>query len=163
MAFCLRCGAPLAPRLLEGRERAACTRCDWIHYLNPVPAAGAIVRLEEGIVLVRRAAPPRVGDWCLPAGFEEVDETPEEACVRETREETGLEVVVTGLHGLYYGRDDPRYRVILAVYDTQVRGGTLKAGDDAQEARPFDLDRLPSNIAFENHRKVLEGLGSRAS
>ena len=163
MGFCLRCGAPLAERTLEGRTREACTRCSWVRYVNPVPAAAAIVPLEGGIVLVRRALEPRAGAWCLPAGFEEADESPEEACVRETREETGLEVSVTRLHGLYYGRDDPRTRVVLAVYETAVTGGTLKAGDDASEARAFDLARLPAAIAFENHRRVLAGLSGRAA
>ena len=156
--FCLDCGGALEARPLEGREREVCGGCGWVRYVNPVPAAAAIVRLDGGVVLVKRAVEPRQGAWCLPAGFEEADESPEEACVRETREETGLEVEIENLHGLYFGRDDPRCRVVLAVFDTRVVGGTLKAGDDALEARAFDLARLPDDVAFENHRRVLSDL-----
>ncbi len=162
MAFCLRCASPLTERHLDGRRREACDGCGWIRYVNPVPAAAAVVPFEGGVVLVRRALDPKAGDWCLPAGFEENDESPEEACVRETLEETGLEVAVTRLRGLYYGQDDPRTRVVLAVYDTVVQGGSLRGGDDALEARTFPLDRLPANIAFENHRRVLSELKARA-
>ena len=158
MAFCLPCGSPLAERPLEGRLREVCGRCGWVRYVNPVPAAAAIVRMDGGVVLVLRALDPRAGDWCLPSGFQESDESPEEACVRETREETGLEVEIESLHGLYFGRDDPRCRVVLAVYATKVVGGRLKAGDDALEARAFDLARLPDDVAFENHRRVLADL-----
>ena len=161
MGFCLRCGAPLAPRPDAGRTRAACTRCDWIRYENPIPAAAAIVHLPAGVVLVKRALDPRAGAWCLPAGFQEFDESPEEACARETLEETGLEVKVGRLHGLYYGKDDPRTRVVLAVFDTEVVGGVMKAGDDASEVAAFDLGRLPADIAFENHRRVLADLRAR--
>ncbi len=158
MAFCLPCGSPLEARQLEGRLREICSRCGWVRYVNPVPAAAAIVRLDSGVVLVKRALDPGAGDWCLPAGFQEDDESSEEACVRETLEETGLRVAVRRLHGLYFGKDDPRCRVVLAVYDTEVLGGTLQGGDDALEARVFPLDALPANVAFANHRRVLADL-----
>ena len=161
MGFCLPCVNPLAERVVEGRRRETCPRCGWIRYVNPVPAAAAIVRLDGGVVLVLRALDPRAGDWCLPAGFQEDDESPEEACVRETLEETGLAVVVRRLHGLYFGKDDPRCRVVLAVYDTEVKGGKLQAGDDARDARVFRLDALPPNVAFANHRRVLDDLRGR--
>ena len=162
MAFCLRCGAPLAERAEGDRQREACTRCDWIHYRNPVPAAAAIVPWNGGVLLVLRSFEPAAGAWCLHVGFQEIDESLEEACMRETREETGMDVSVTRLHGLYDGRDDPRNRVVLAVYETEVRGGKLQAGDDAREVRAFDLSRLPESIAFQNHRRVLADLRARA-
>ena len=162
MAFCMRCGSPLAERALDGRLREACARCDWVHYRNPVPAASAVVPWDGGVVQVLRAVEPRAGTWCLPSGFQEDDESPEEACVRETREETGLEVRVSRLQGLHFVRDDPRNRVVLAVYETEVTGGALRAGDDAHEARAFDLGRLPEDIAFQSHRRVLADLRARA-
>lgn len=163
MAFCLDCGGVLAERPLEGRRREVCPSCGWIRYRNPIPAAAGIVTLEGGVVLVQRAVEPRIGDWCLPAGFQEIDESLEETCVREVREETGLEVRVTRLHGLFDATDDPRHRVVLAVYETEVVGGTLASGDDARDVRAFDLDRLPAAIAFHHHRRVLAGLRGRAA
>ena len=158
MSFCLPCGGPLTERMLEGRRREACARCGWIRYVNPIPAAAGIVRMDGGVVLVLRALEPKAGEWCLPAGFQEGDESPEEACARETLEETGLEVAVRRLHGLYDAKDDPRCRVVLAVFETEVIGGSLKGGDDALEARVFRLDALPPNVAFSSHRRVLAEL-----
>lgn len=158
-SHCLQCGGVLAARPLDGRTREACPRCGWVRYVNPVPAVAAVVRLEGGVLLVKRAVDPRAGWWCLPAGFEEVDESPEEACVRETREETGLEVRVRRLQGVYYGADDPRARVVLIVYEAEAVGGRLAAGDDATDARVFPLGALPPDIAFANHRRALAERG----
>jgi len=155
--FCPRCGGPLRSRQVAGRRRQACTRCDFIHYDNPVPAVAAIVPRGDRIVLVRRAEEPRRGDWCLPAGFLEQDETPEECAVRETREETGLDIRVTELFGVDIGRDDPRTRVVLIIYLAELLGGEMRAGDDASEAGWFGPGELPERIAFATHRRAIAG------
>lgn len=88
-----------------------CERCGWRWYSNPRPAAGAVVELrsvapdgEEGepfMLLLRRAVEPGLGRWDLPAGYLEPHESPEQAALRETREEAGLEVELVRLIGTY--------------------------------------------------------------
>jgi len=155
--FCPRCGGSLEIRPVGDRRRLVCSRCDFIHYRNPVPAVAVIIPRGERIVLVRRAEEPRRGDWCLPAGFLELDEMPEECAVRETREETGLEIRVTELFGVDIGRDDPRTRVVLIIYLAELLGGELQAGDDASEAGWFGPGGLPQRIAFATHRRAIAG------
>lgn len=160
--FCPRCATPLERFDEHGTIRMACPACGWIHYRNPVPAAGVILARGSEVLLVKRRFDPRAGAWCLPAGFMEYGETPERCAVRETAEETGLEVRLTGLFGVYAGRDDPRTRAVLVLYTAERTGGRLRPGDDAIEAKWFRGNRLPRAIAFAAHRQALaEFLASR--
>jgi len=159
--YCPRCATALEPRDEHGTLRPTCPSCGFIWYRNPVPAAG-ILMVEEGrVLLVRRKFEPRAGDWCLPAGFMEAGETPEQTAVRELREETGLGASLTGLFGVYAGFDDPRVRAVLILYRAERDGGTLVPGDDATEAEWFPLDALPPAIAFAAHRQALAELRER--
>ncbi|MGE5692530.1 MAG: NUDIX domain-containing protein [Candidatus Zixiibacteriota bacterium] len=153
--FCPRCGGELKPLDLGGQERRVCPKADFVQYRNPVPAVGAFVRKNSGLLLVLRKYPPRAGLWTLPAGFMEYDEAPEETAVREVKEETGLDVAVQKLFSVYRAGDDPRTRVVLILYEVEIVGGKLKPGDDALKAEFFPLDGLPEDIAFSAHRRAL--------
>jgi 8-oxo-dGTP diphosphatase len=153
--FCPRCGGPLNPRQMDGRKRLVCSRCGFVFYRNPVPAVAVIIPGGGRIVLVRRAEDPRRGDWCLPAGFMELDETPEECAVREVKEETGLDIRVTELFGVDIGRDDPRNQVVLIIFLAELTGGEMRAGDDASEVAWYGPGQLPGRIAFATHRRAL--------
>lgn len=145
----------MAMRDEHGRRRATCPACGFIHYRNPVPAAGVILPGSGGVLMVKRKYDPAAGAWCLPAGFIEYGETPERCAVRELREETGIGARLTGLFGVYAGLDDPRARTVLILYRAERTGGRLRPGDDAVEARYFAPGRLPRWIAFASHRRAL--------
>jgi ADP-ribose pyrophosphatase YjhB (NUDIX family) len=153
--FCPRCATPLQPVDDHGTDRPTCPACGFIHYRNPAPATGAIVARGDEVLLVRRRYAPRAGAWCLPSGFMEYGETPEQCVVRELREETGLKGRVTGLVGVYAGRDDPRVRAVLVVYAVRRMGGTLTPGDDATDARFFTRRSVPKRLAFHAHEAAI--------
>jgi ADP-ribose pyrophosphatase YjhB (NUDIX family) len=96
----------------------------------------------------------------LPTGFIEWDEDIEETAVREAREETGLEVRLTGVFAVHNGILPPDQPVVVIFYAAEELGGELRAGDDAARVGFFDLDDLPGPIAFAAHRKVLRALGA---
>jgi 8-oxo-dGTP diphosphatase len=153
--YCPRCGTRLVRGDDHGATRPTCPSCGFVHYRNPVPAAGVILAWRGGLLLVKRRYAPRAGAWCLPAGFMEYGETPARCAVRELREETGLRGRLDGLFGVYAGHDDPRVRAVLILYRAERVDGRLRPGDDAVEARFFDPGRLPRVIAFEAHRRAL--------
>ncbi|HET6379545.1 MAG TPA: NUDIX domain-containing protein [candidate division Zixibacteria bacterium] len=99
---CPHCAAPVERPL-------TCGRCGWQWYANPMPAAGTLVERavdgdEPRVLLLRRAVEPGRGAWDLPAGYLEANESPEQAALRETREEAGFEVTLVRLVGVYTSR-----------------------------------------------------------
>ena len=158
--FCPICAAELVWHESDGRPRQVCPACGFIHYQNPTPAAGCLVEHDGRVLMVQRKYPPYVGGWTLPAGFIEYDETPEQAAVREMGEETGLEVRLTGLFGVFpwyqeFKDGQAHENGVLIVYRGTVTGGELRPGDDAQTAGWFGADELPEFVAFSSHRDAL--------
>jgi ADP-ribose pyrophosphatase YjhB (NUDIX family) len=156
--FCPKCGGHLQMRYTEGRDRLVCARCEFIFYQNPVPAVAVILQQNEKVLLVKRKFEPHAGDWSLPAGFIECGEGPEDTAIREVKEETSLDIIVRDLYGVYPGMDYPGHEILLVIYRGEILSGELQPGDDALEARWFNLAHLPENIAFRIHRHVLSAL-----
>ncbi len=154
-AFCPLCGKPLVERELERQTRMVCSSCEFVHYRNPVPAAGVILIENARVLLVRRKFEPRVGMWTLPAGFIEAGEDAPSCAVREMKEETNLDVDLSRLFNVYSAFDDPRTAVVLILYAGRRVGGEVMCGDDASEARFIELNGLPADVAFIAHRMAL--------
>ena len=153
--YCIRCGAETHWHDVDGRPRRVCPACGHIVYKNPVVAAGALVVMDERVLLIQRGVEPGLGQWGLPAGYAEIGETPEETAIRETEEETGLVVALDGLLGVYaFGREAAQSGVVV-LYTAHPVGGKMTAGDDAVGVRFFEADALPDEIAFAIHRRVL--------
>ncbi|HQZ17760.1 MAG TPA: NUDIX hydrolase [Vicinamibacteria bacterium] len=154
--FCPKCGAPLGRRRLKEfePERLVCTRCLYVMYLNPKVAAGAVVEHQGGIVLLRREIDPRAGFWVHPGGFVDRGETLEQAAIRETREEVGLDVEIQGLLGAFSFHDS---EVVVVTYAARAISGEPTVGDESLEVRTFDPQRLPwDELAFPSTRLALK-------
>lgn len=130
-----------------------CEVCEFVHWDNPKPVTATVVPTASGIVLVKRKFEPYVGDWCLPGGFMEAREEPEESAQREVFEETGLKVEIDRLLGAF--SPGKGINVIILFYLAKLATGSMVAGDDASEVAAFSKDSLPPNVAFELHRRMI--------
>lgn len=113
----------------------------------PVAAVGGVVLEGDRVLLVRRALPPRQGEWSLPGGRLELGESLADGAAREVREETGLEVAVGPVVEVFdrVHRDDAggiRFHFVIVDFLCRVTGGTLRAGDDAADARWATRDEV---------------------
>jgi 8-oxo-dGTP diphosphatase len=153
--FCPQCGGGLEKRLVKPGEppRLVCTACGFIFYLDPKLSVIAVIPLDGGVVMVRRAIEPGYGLWVVPGGFVDLGEVVEDALVRETREETLLTVRPVRLLNIY---SYPDHRTVIAAYVTEYVSGELAAGDETLEARVFGLQEIPwPKIAFSSTREAL--------
>lgn len=157
--YCPVCASELVTAEVFGRDRRRCSSCTFVLYANPAGAAGAVVvDQRRRVLLVRRGIEPFRGRWALPAGYQEVDETPTRAAEREVEEETGVRVRTVALLDLVFVPDDPRKPANVALFLAVPESGTAVGQDDALDADWFELDALPSDLAFESTRPILERL-----
>ncbi len=139
--FCSQCATPMTKAMIGGKQRARCPACGFVLWRNPAPVGMALIAHEGKLVLIRRSEAPLAGFWAPPAGYVECGESVPAAVCREALEECGLEIELDGLLGVYSQAD---VDVVIVAYGAHSRGGTLRAGDDAGEARLFNAFDLPS-------------------
>ncbi|WP_280239749.1 NUDIX domain-containing protein [Nocardia abscessus] len=121
------------------------------------PGASALVTDENGRVLMQRRGDS--GNWSLPGGIMEVGETLEDCAVRETREETGLDIEITGLLGIY---TDPEHVIehadgevrqeFAVVYYGRVTGGEISVSDESISVEFLRLEELETLPVHETVR-----------
>jgi len=122
---------------------------------NPALTVDTVIEYPDGaIVLIRRGNPPYQGALALPGGFVEYGETVETAAVREALEETGLEIRLDRLVGVYSDpKRDPRGHTVSVVFHATPIGGELKADSDAADVIRT-REYLAHPLAFD-HEQIL--------
>jgi ADP-ribose pyrophosphatase YjhB (NUDIX family) len=154
--FCSRCGAGLTFGPIEGeeRDRLACPACGFVFYVNPRLVVTTLPVTERGeVMLIRRGIEPGYDKWAQPGGFLEIDETVRDAAIRETLEETGLEVEPVRIIGLY---SRVPAAVVVVAFEARIVGGEPRVTRESLETRPFAPEEIPwDEIAFETSFRAL--------
>ena len=136
---------------------------------QPIVGIGAVIINEGKIALIKRGNEPSKGKWTIPGGLVELGESPEQAVIRETKEETGLDVENPSLIDVVSNVDldekgKVKYHYVIIDYFVHVKNGTAQAASDAVELCwvPFDevedYDLTTSFRLFFRHNR--EKLGN---
>jgi 8-oxo-dGTP diphosphatase len=149
--FCPHCATPLGTREMEGYQRPVCPACGWTYYEDPKVAVAVLIGRDGRLLLNRRAIEPGLGRWSFPSGYVNRGEVLEEAAAREVQEETGLDVQVDALFGVYSERGNA---VVLVVYTADHARGEAAAGPEVSEVGWFAPDALPP-LAFPHDQAII--------
>lgn len=149
--YCSACATRLELRESDDKQRPVCPQCSRVVYYDPKVAATCVVERDGKILMVRRANQPGYGLWSMPGGYVDRGEVVEQAASREVLEETGLNVEVERLIGVFSEQCHP---VIVIAFVSQEAGGVLKAGPEALDVGFFSPCELPP-LAFERDREIL--------
>tara|TARA_Y100001935_G_scaffold152625_1_gene125905 strand:- start:180 stop:686 length:507 start_codon:yes stop_codon:yes gene_type:complete len=153
--YCSACGAENQFGRIDGNERFHCVKCSTIHYQNPKPTATLICAKGNSILLGKRAFNPAKGEWGLPGGFMELNETLNQAALRELKEETQLTGTVSQILGTCSHFGSIFGDVLLIGLEVKITDwSTMCAGDDVAELQLFDINELP-DLAFHCHKKII--------
>ena len=154
--FCPICASTLETRLVFDKLRRVCPECGYTHYTDPKVGVGVLLLEDDQILLVKRAMMPQKGKWSIPAGYLDYGEDPKATAIREVQEETGLEVEITDIFDIYHNPEamEEGGASVFILYQAQLVGGVMAAGDDADEVGFFTSDELP-DIAFKSTSDVI--------
>lgn len=149
--------------MVAGKQRKQCPDCGYVHFRNPGVGAAVVVWDEDRrLLLIQRGkSATKPGLWAIPAGYVDYGEEVREAAARELYEETGLEATVGEVVWVASNFHDPSKLTVGIWFAGTVTGGSLHAGDDADDAAFFALDALPP-LAFETDVGFLQSLGIAA-
>ena len=153
--YCPKCGGALDKKVVKNNEpkRLVCQTCSFIFYQDPKVVAGTLFTLNGGIVLLQRGVEPAIGKWVFPGGYVDRGESVRDAAVRETKEESQLDVTLGPLLNVY---SYPRSPNVIVVYTAEVIGGTLTAADESTDARVFAPNEIPwHDLAFDSTKDAL--------
>jgi len=144
----------MTTREIGGRPRRVCSECRYIHFIEPKVGVGVSIVQDNAILLVQRRFAPEKGKWSIPAGYLDHGDDPAAKAVEEVLEETGLEVKLSGLAGVFHNAPSEGGASVFILYHGERRSGELRAADDALDARFFDRDHLPE-LAFASTRYAI--------
>ena len=129
---------------------------------SPLIGVGAVVwDARDEILLIRRGKPPRLNEWSIPGGHLEWGETLVDGARREVREETGVEVEITGLIDAVDSIEHDESGVtvrhyVLINFAARLISGELKAGSDALEARWVPYSAIGDYALWSETLRIIE-------
>ncbi len=154
--FCTSCGGKLVERTSRTSDtlRQTCPACDITVYDTPFVVVATLPVINHRVILVRRATNPGAGRWSYPGGYLEKAETLEAGAIRETREETGLDVEINGLLGVY---SRPGGRTVTIVFEAAADREDWHDSPEVMEVKSFPVADIPwDQLAFWTAKYALE-------
>ena len=153
--FCPKCGKPT----LQDRKPPYCKHCDVTYYHNAKPCASVLPIKDGKVLLAKRGRDPYKGAYDIIGGFMKADELPEIAALREAKEETGLNMKIISLLGIYIDRYGVGGDYTLNLhYIAKIISGEMHAMDDVAELEWVAIKDVPLDESFQNTKDGLRDL-----
>lgn len=154
--FCPICRYYLKSTKVDGKKRLVCQKCGWINYRNPIPSVACVVKNRNNqVLIIRRNVEPGMDKWALPGGFIDSGENPQKACLRELKEETGIEGKIERLVGIYIQKCKVYGSTLVIGYEVRLIKGDIVINNEIKEAKFVSREDLPK-IPFLSHREIIE-------
>ena len=127
---------------------------------RPIVGVGAVVFRDDRVLLIKRGKPPRMGDWSLPGGMQEIGETVFEAAAREVQEETGVTISDIALIDVVDSitlDDDSRVQFHYTLVDVVAkwRSGEPAGGSDAMHAEFMSFDEVSKIVLWRETQRII--------
>jgi 8-oxo-dGTP diphosphatase len=148
--FCHYCGTSYDDSKAWPRQ---CNTCNNFVWQNPKPVVVALTAVNNGLLLVKRNIQPGYGEWALPGGFMDMNESWQEACARELLEETGVEVDANkiDLSGVYCDGS----HILFFGHTEVVSIKQIKDFIPNNEVSEIMIGREPMKLAFDSHTEYM--------
>lgn len=153
--YCPQCAKPLD----LSQSLPHCYPCQLTIYKNSKPCVSVLPIKNGRVLLSRRGIEPYKGDWDTIGGFLESGEHPEIGALREVFEETGLNIKLTGLLGIYMDKYGPDGDDVQSnVYLAEIISGDIKPQDDVATLEWVDIKNDHITSRFKSVEKVFSDL-----
>ncbi|MBI4239750.1 NUDIX hydrolase [Candidatus Uhrbacteria bacterium] len=155
--YCPRCGSAYAEQTSD--EAFFCSACNFALFRNSKPTASILLIHNGKVLLGKRGHEPQKGVWDVIGGFLNLGEHPEDGAKREAREETGYDIEIESLLGMFmdtYDYERTGDVTLNICYIASISAGEPKPGDDIAELGWFNSNELPQPIAFKNGQDMLD-------
>ena len=148
-------------KLSNNGDNYQCLSCKRKVFARSYPGVATLPIKDGKVLIAKRAKDPKKGTWDSIGGFLKEGESPWAAAARETKEETGLDIKLGNLLGIYtdsYNYEGVVYETLNLYYLAEIKGGQLKAKDDVSKLVWFPIDKLPENVGFKSFGQALRDL-----
>lgn len=158
--FCPTCKTPLKRQQVDNQKLLSCPKCNFVFWNNPKPVVSIILSNNGKILMIQRTNEPSKDYWCLPGGFINYQEKPEEAILREVKEETGVNIKIKSLIGVYRIDNDPRGVNIDIIYEAETKR-KIFLSEEHRTYSFFAPQELPGKIAYKHREAINDWLRVR--
>ena len=138
------------------RLRPACSSCGFVQHRNPAPTVSILVVDGDRVLLGKRGGSPGKGTWSFPSGYIDYEEDFLTTAIRETKEETGLDVEVCSIINVVSSFVSPRFHFLGIYVVARVVGGELVAGDDLEAVEWFPVVGPLPEMGFQEDVGIIK-------
>ncbi|MCL5970674.1 MAG: NUDIX domain-containing protein [Patescibacteria group bacterium] len=153
--YCPNCKNTLEKKLIDQQNVLFCNNCKFTFWKNPKPVTSIIIEKDKKILMLQRSSEPFMNYWVLPGGFMGYEETAEQSIIREAKEETGLDIIIKGISGVYRINNDPRGIHIDIIYHG-IPEGEVKLSKEDKNWHYFVPSHLPDKIAYCHREAIMD-------